>query len=380
MIKSMNQVLDDRVGLPDHSCPFDGILTKGEIVPKTNLEEGYAMYEPLYVGKSSPMECGQYAEDMLFWWNKTGSTIPHPAGDLFDTLTTEKKQWWWLFKGVSEQMSPDKKISPVKEIYWSWLDDTTNTPFERSCVVNFTCSGSSGEGNTISGYTGQKFGSMPTLCTIPTYNSLCTRNKITALVSKECTGLTQMGVYGKKCRDWYSDNLSDAVKTTEVNSICERYGWLPECMCLLRHEDGLYQDVATLFTNAQASPECWWQPCKLEGNDRLVTPGMDKGRHNCDVNICGNFINAIKNTDLNIDNVRQYVQCSADEEAQIDEIINNDNPVVGGTGGDVISAGGYSMNKNTIIMIVIGLVVLVMVIAGVMAYRIMRKKVNNKKK
>lgn len=375
----MSSEIDDRVGIPDHSCPIDGILTKGKITPKTKLEEGYVQYEPLYAGKSTPMECGQFAEDMLFWWNKTGYLITNPSGSNFTSLSTEKKQWWWLCKGVSEQLYGTLHV--IDKVFWSWEDDTTNAPFERKCVVNFTCSGSSGEESSVSGYTGQQFGSMPTLCTIPTYNSLCTRNKITALVPEECTGLTQMGVYGKTCRDWFSDNLSDAVKATEVNSICERFGWLSECMCLTRNNDELYKDAATLFTNAQASPECWWQPCKLEGNDRLVTPGMEKGRHCCDVNICGNFINAIKNTDINIDNVRQYVQCSSDEEAQIDEIINQgDSTVVGGGSTDVVAVGGYSMSKSTIILIVIGVVILVMVIAGIVAYRTMRKKGKSKSK
>lgn len=359
--------IDPRVPRSDLTCPARGLLVKGLIKKKSALEDGYAQYETHYAGVSDPQKCMQYADKMLLWWNTTGHLVNDHNSVDYGTFSTQEKSWYWLMKGVSNQLSGSSMNRKLDKIYWSWYYDRYDSPLQKSCAINFTCSGSTGEAdNVLSGMSDDR-GTQWTMCTVPTFNNYCIKNAITLTKAKECTGLTQDGGFGIDCKNWYDNSLNDDERETLVNNICNWYPWLSECMCLNRREDEKYMKMLDLLPTG-LSDGCWYQPCKKEGNDRLVGPVMRDERHKCRIEYCGNLIQGVGGGGFTLDDIQQITDCSINSEGGGGGTNQTNPPVVGGGGGSESSDSSWT-SKNTILIVVGSVFLLIIIISVIVALR-----------
>jgi hypothetical protein len=167
---------------------------------------------------------------------------------------------------------------------------------------------------------------------------------------RACSRIVSTGPEGQVCQEWaVQDQYNSAIEGV-MNNYCsgrhtENTVTWPECLCVSRAFDQLYQDLAI---NQPTEDVCWWIPCK-NPSTFLVPPSLTADAPSCNnVQICQQVIESYNNNNINVDfpDAHFYIDCFG---------VNPN-----GGGGDDFFAW---IKRN--IWIVAGVILLVLVIVAV---------------
>lgn len=302
----MDELIDPRVVSDEAVCPAQGFVHRGRVT-------GSDIRHTIFLNEASIAGCVTKAGALIDFWQKyknynRGEDVPRGAE--FGTGD------WYRMKAIAGRQGLD----PTRA-YVSFFAVPETAPAGMQCVVNFSCGGvDASEENAIafrvdretnlSNASGRK-----EVCQIPLMENECMTNKILGKAPRHCTGLTAEGIFGANCRSWFDSLPKDTGPVTRagvVQAVCERYPFLAECMCQSRELDDTYLSFKSKAFNT-VSDVCWYMPCKMSGRDRLVTPLEDESRNSCNNKICGAFVDITNSTNINLDELKNMINCTEEE-------------------------------------------------------------------
>lgn len=327
----------------DSTCNFLGgrILKWGEIVPNdyVNRNNQRPNNFPILVVENieNAAGCMQAAANMLDLQNKfrnNPNDVSQADRPTFDAL-----------QEIAYDMYGDKKAK-IPNAYWTLYQDSLDGPYNYNCVVSFSCQSTTqfhpDPRYAVSGELGTDYDGFFGACTIP-IDKNCEPNAINGEPVDKCFGLTSSGDLGLFCRTRYDqmpDSSGSINKERVLIDICDSKKLsFHACACQNRTNDSIYNKWIRMVNMGAINPGCWYFPCHLSGNDRLVSPEIIEGRKNCQGVFCQNFINLANNDATLIDDLKATVNCDFTN-------INNGGGG-GGTGGGSTGAAGGGSSTTT---------------------------------
>jgi len=343
---------------------------------------------PYYFDASDMWDCYNKAADLLTLWESVRNEYKH-GKDGTTSVVKNRIEFMEsvarLFYGISD--------GEIDRLYVTWNETPNDGAGAMRCYVSHDCDSIVDERSDevsmlLSISPDRNSAGKQTKCTVPVMDTQCRVNRINGLRPNTCTGLTADGAFGLECETWYDgmeENSGTPNRTTIVENLCTDHPWLEECMCQARFTRGDYEKYKNELFNA-VSDVCWYQPCKIPGSDRLVTPDEERARNTCESDICGNFINVVNSDNIDIEGMRSVVGCSDSEFELLEEQLRNsgsssDKDDDGGVFGDIgNSLTGILTNEdgstNIAVYVGIGVVVLLLVLV---LYRLFKKDKKDKK-
>lgn len=332
----MSKWIDTEVPRVTRECPLPGVVYWGNVNPP---RVGDTDYSPDIIESFDASSLEDCAYKALLTVETTNEMAKNNSP--LQVWTDEEKGLYERARRV-RQVLHRKPDAEIKRAFFTYDSTPVDARNRKACHVVWACSGiSQSMEESVSGVVGVDRDGMSAICTTPFYSSECYVNKIDGKAPEQCTALAMKNNLGEKCRAWYSSlpqSTGSPSQATVSLAICDNYPNIRECMCLSRHLDEKFNRYNKGYFGA-VSDVCWWQPCKLSGFDRRITPEMDEARNKCASNFCGNFISAIDSQDVNfLSEMKQVVNCSQAEwdEADKKQTGNSGNL----TGGNTVSDGG----------------------------------------
>jgi hypothetical protein len=131
---------------------------------------------------------------------------------------------------------------------------------------------------------------MPNFCSIPSTN--CPINPQTGMRMTTCSRLVSNDSEGRQCQDWALENPQLASSTE--SEICGSGSVSqPDCLCVNRRYDALYNDIKP-YVPSYIPDVCWWKPC-TNSSAYIVPPSDNIQSTTCPSNTC-EIINGIINS------------------------------------------------------------------------------------
>ena len=276
-------------------------------------------------------------------------------------------KWQWSTDGNVNTAQPS-----IQDVVWSFVADVSKAPFGKQCQIHYrplqvpvgellfddgTTASVTGVGNSDCGAN--------TLATVPYIRQGCAPSEVGQPQATECTVLAERHSQASLGYKWYLDGLTDEGSTSQtsvVERICNDYPLLQECDCLAREERPNFNLFKTNFSTT--SPICWYLPCSLPGDDRLVTPQQSRARDDCNANVCQSIVNVVNSETVDLKDVQNTINCTAAQyEAGMKAAAGGGGTtdVISGTLDQIKEITGQ-ISTEVIIAIVCGAIVLLLLI------------------
>ena len=236
-----------------------------------------------------------------------------PATGRSAVIGVDGKWQWSTGDNVSSTAQPS-----IQDVVWSFIADVSKAPFGKQCQIHYRPLQAVGEllfndGTTasVTGVGNSDCGAN-TLATVPYIRKGCAPSEVGQPQATECTVLAERHSQASLGYKWYLDGLTDEGSTSQtsvVERICNDYPLLQECDCLAREERPNFNLFKTNFSTT--SPICWYLPCSLPGDDRLVTPQQSRARDDCNANVCQSIVNVVNSETVDLKDVQNTINCTA---------------------------------------------------------------------
>ena len=136
---------------------------------------------------------------------------------------------------------------------------------------------------------------MENFCAIPTLiPSNCPIDPATGVRMTACSNMISGGPEGSLCQNWYdfvntnnpcTSEPSSGIGDRVMDTYCTNYPNNPDCGCLNRVDNKVYQAATNNNPDTSIQDACWWKPCQSK-NIYLVTSDFYSPPPACPSTIC----------------------------------------------------------------------------------------------
>lgn len=369
---------------------------------------------------TDPKECVRLAINTLRFYNKyadqmcrlDNSSFSCNNVTAFDSKPFSAPYVWYKEMartilqviGYVRQSGGEDPLSQMTGIYWTFYEDAQDAPFGDQCQLSAIVRDLDGSDTT--GYTGYvsipdndssgEFAGAEQLCLWPFKTDFCAETPrfidgTGVRKADTCFGINEIGPGsdGEKCRKFFSveEGYTETMQDSKKSLLCSLFPSLDACMCLARNRTNSvynreYEALKKGFGDiAFAQDSCWFEPCKVEGVDRIRLSTMVPPKLICPVEICANLVKISESEQIDVDISEQFASCS---DADFDKIRQNQDSLNKAGGGGYGSDGeGQSVGKTSIyviVAIVLLLAAIVLLLAAAVSVFLWKKNQGKKKK
>ena len=149
----------------------------------------------------------------------------------------------------------------------------------------------------------------------------CPNSPLDGSQQSRCAYIFSSSAEGQFCAAWFK-HATNTQRDIIASAVANKFPDLPECACLNRTTDPVYQAFQKSVGSADiptGSPDCcWWLPCK--NPDKFFVLSQDQGKNcsGCPKMICQNVINAMGKQNVDISHITSTIKCEKSDSTPSD--------------------------------------------------------------
>ena len=122
---------------------------------------------------------------------------------------------------------------------------------------------------------------------------------------QSCSFKNSNSTEGKMCKFWYNEQQRNSAAQTVVEAICQKNPLFPECKCINRANDPLYQKFKVGGTK-NYNDGCWYIPCTSEATQFIP---RDLYKPICPDKLCQNILSFVDTGNVNMTGIQSTINC-----------------------------------------------------------------------
>jgi len=120
-----------------------------------------------------------------------------------------------------------------------------------------------------------------------------------------CSFKNSDSIEGKICKSWYNEQKRNHDAQTLVETICNKNRSFPECKCINRASDPLYQKFKSGGTK-NYNDGCWYIPCTSEATQFIP---QDLYKPVCPDKLCQNILSFVDTGNVDVNGIQNTINC-----------------------------------------------------------------------